>query len=114
MGSAAQRGPSAAGAGLAQQPAALLPGSLQPPLYLGCAADAVARCAAADFSAPCSRLSLRSLVARSPTAFSPRTHTPPLLLRCRSQMNQDNHTSILVLDGVKDKAATDFYMGKVS
>ena len=29
-------------------------------------------------------------------------------------MNQDNHTSILVLDGVKDKAATDFYMGKVS
>jgi large subunit ribosomal protein L35Ae len=30
----------------------------------------------------------------------------------RSQMNQDNHTSILVLEGVKDKAASSFYMGK--
>lgn len=27
-------------------------------------------------------------------------------------MNQDNHTSILQLQGVNDKASSDFYMGK--
>ena len=40
----------------------------------------------------------------------------PLLLShcvwCRSQMNQDSHTSILHLEGVKDTAASQYYMGK--
>lgn len=39
---------------------------------------------------------------------------PPFLLLCRtrSQMNQQNHTTLIKIEGVNDKADVQFYLGK--